>query len=293
VSLEEPNALLLDLAEYALDSEPYADREEILRLDNILRSRLGWPARGGGVAQPWVEQDTSTPQVVRLRYTFESEIPVTGAELALENASLAKLSLNGQSAAVVEGWYVDKCIGKIKLPPFKAGSNVLELSLPYGKKIDLEAAYLLGDFGVRVAGTRCTLTAPVRSLAFGDITRQGLPFYGGNLSYHLEAESRKGRLVITASAYAAPLLKVKVDGKDRGVIVYSPYELEVTGLSDGPHKIELVCFGSRINTFGQLHCQMGHDGFWWGPGSWRTQGPAWSYEYRFWPQGVLKSPEIS
>ena len=156
----------------------------------------------------------------------------------------------------------------------------------------MEACYLLGDFGVRVAGTICTLTAPVRSLAFGDITRQGLAFYGGNITYHLRAESRNGRMVIAAASYRGQLLRVRVDGTDRGVIAYSPYQLAIEGLSDGTHEVDLVWYGCRINTFGQLHGNIRDEGFWWGPDSWRSSGPAWTYEYRFWPQGVLKSPEI-
>jgi hypothetical protein len=292
VTLHEPNVLLLDMAEYALDAEPYQGREEILRLDNILRDRLRWPTRGDAFAQPWVEHDAGTPHSLRLRYTFESELPLAGLELAMENAGITRVSLNGEGAGPVRGWYVDKCIGKVKLPPVKPGTNVLELVLPYGKKIDVESAYLLGDFGVRVAGTLCALTPPVRSLAFGDITRQGLPFYGGNLSYRLEAEGGPGRAVIAASSYAGHLLKVKVDGRDQGPLVYSPYERELRDFGSGRHELELVYFGSRVNTFGQLHCHNRVPGYWWGPNSWRTQGPAWSYEYQFWPQGVLKSPEI-
>jgi hypothetical protein len=293
ITLHEPNVLLLDMAEYALDNEPYTEREEILRLDNKLRLRLGWPARGNDIAQPWVEHDASTPHTLRLRYTFESEVPLSGAELALENTDAAAITLNGEASGPACGWYVDKCIGKVTLPLIKTGSNVLELSMPYGKKTSVEALYLLGDFGVRAAGTLCTLTTPVRVLAFGDITRQGLPFYGGNISYHLEAESTGGGFAITASCYRGHLLKVAVDGIDRGIIAYSPYRLEIPGLADGTHRIELVFFGSRINTFGQLHANVKDHGFWWGANSWRTQGPAWTYEYRFRPQGVLKSPEIT
>jgi hypothetical protein len=293
VSLEEPNVLLLDMAEFALDREAFRPLEEILRLDNILRTELGWPTRGDAFAQPWVEHDAATPHLLRLRCTFDSEIEIEGTELALENSTNATVSLNGEKAGPVQGWYVDKCIGKLPLPAIKKGSNVLEISLPYGRKVDVEAMYLLGDFGVRVAGAFCTLISPIKSLGFGDITCQGLPFYGGNLSYHLEAESRGGKMIITASAYRGHLLRLKVDGLDRGVIAYSPYRLELNGLADGKHSVELVYFGSRVNTFGQLHCNNRSPGFWWGPNSWRSLGTAWTYEYRFWPQGVLKSPEIS
>jgi hypothetical protein len=291
VTLEEPNVLLLDIAEYALDGGAWRPAEEILRLDNLLRHELGWPRRGGQVAQPWVENDTSTPHTLKLRYSFDSELAFTGLELALENACQAAVTLNGEKADPPSGWYVDKCIGKVKLPALKLGRNILEVSLPYGRKVDVEAMYLLGGFGARVTGTSCTLTAPVLSLGFGDITRQGLPFYGGNLTYHLEAESRGGAMVITASSYRGHLLRVKVDGIDRGVIAYSPYRLEVPGLSKGKHKVDLVYFGSRVNTFGQLHANI-RDTYWWGPNSWRSLDAGWTYEYRFWPQGVLKSPEI-
>jgi hypothetical protein len=244
------------------------------------------------VAQPWVENDAGTPHTLKLRYTFDSEAALTGLELALENASRASVRLNGEKAGSPSGWYVDKCIGKVPLPALKLGRNILELTMPYGRKVDAEAMYLLGGFGVRVAGSSCTLTGPVSSLGFGDITRQGLPFYGGNITYHLEAESRGESMVITASCYRGHLLRVKVDGLDRGVIAYSPYRLEVPGLPGGKHKIELRYFGSRVNTFGQLHANIRDYGYWWGPNSWRSLYAGWTYEYRFWPQGILKSPEI-
>jgi hypothetical protein len=292
VTLEEPNVLLLDMAEYSLDSGHWRCCEEILRLDNILRTELKWPNRCDSIAQPWVENDTTKPHTLRLRCTFESEIPLSGAELALENAVSATVTLNGEKTGQVNGWYVDKCIGRISLPEIKAGINVLEVSIPYGRKVDIEAMYLLGDFGVNVSGTFCVITKPVRVLSFSDITRQGLPFYGGNIIYHLEAETPTDDLTIRVTNYRGHLLKINVDGKDYGPLVYSPYEMVISRVGKGRHKIDLVWFGSRINTFGQLHCVERDPSYWWGPNSWRTTGANWSYEYRYWSQGVLKSPEI-
>jgi hypothetical protein len=292
VTLHEPNVLLLDIAEYALDDEAYRPAEEILRLDNRLRGELGWPRRSDAVAQPWVEHDAGTPHVLRLRYTFDGELTLAGAELALENAAVTTVRLNGVTAASPEGWYVDRSIGRVRLPDIQVGINTLELSLPYGRKTDPEAVYLLGNFGVRAAGCFCTLTKPVTSLAFGDITRQGLPFYGGNITYHLEFQSAAPALEIAATSYRGHLLRVKVDGEDRGVIAYAPYRLKAAGLKGRSRRVDVLYFGSRINTFGQLHANIRDPGFWWGPNSWRTSGPAWTYEYRFWPQGVLKSPEV-
>lgn len=305
VTLDEPNVLLLDLAEYALDDAPYRPKEEILRIDNLLRTELGWPTRGEAFAQPWVEADESTPCTLRLRFTFLSELAVTGAELAMENAAMTTVYLNGIAARIggndarfggndagpVRGWYVDKCIGKVPLPEITAGENILEISLPYGKKIDVEAFYLLGDFGVKVHGCQCTLTKPVRELAFGDITRQGLPFYGGNLTYHFEAALDQGEYELAATCYRGHLLRLAVDEWDLGVIAFAPYRLKTGPLTAGVHRFDLTLFGNRINTFGQLH-QTDKATEWWGPDSWRSTGSNWTYEYNLWPQGVLKSPEL-
>ena len=291
VSLSEPNVLLLDMPEYALDGGDFLPADEILRLDDKLRARLGWPLRGERFAQPWVENDSSTPHTLRLRYSFDSDIAIESLWLAMENAENAEVTLNGRPGGQPEGWYVDKCIKRIPVHGVKSGENVIEISFPYGKKTDVEACYLLGDFGVEVRGCSCRLTAPVRSLSFGDITRQGLPFYGGNLTYHMEAESRGGSLEIEAGSYRSHLLRVLVDEAEAGIIAYSPYKLRVDGLKPGIHKIDLICYGTRVNTFGQLHRNDRVDQ-WWGPASWRTTGAAWTWEYKLWEQGVLKSPEI-
>ena len=290
-TLEEPNVLLLDRAEYALDEEAYSPAEEILRLDNLLRERLGWPLRGGRIAQPWVEKDRTTPHTVRLRYTFDSEIPLEGAELALENAEACAVTLNGRPAALTGGWYVDKCIGRQALPPVVPGRNTLEVTLPFGRSVNLEAMYLLGSFGVNVQGVHCGLTALPQSIAFGDITRQGFPFYGGNLTYHMAAELAPGRYTLEASQYRAALLRVRVDGEDKGALAFAPYRLSFDIAAPGTHTIDLTMFGCRINTFGQVH-QADKTIEWWGPQSWRSEGAAWTYEYALWPQGVLKSPEL-
>ena len=290
-SLDEPNVLLLDRPEYALDGEPFGPAEEILRLDNLLRGRLGWPRRGGQVAQPWVEKDRTTPHTLRLRYTFDSEILIEGAELALENAEKSAVSLNGLPAGPADGWYTDKCIGKRALPAIRPGKNVLEVSVPYGRTVNVEAMYLLGAFGVDVQGVYCTLTELPKQITFGDITRQRFPFYGGSLTYRMTAELRPGRYQLNVSVYRAALLRVAVDGRDQGVIAYAPYTCAFEIAGPGTHIIELKAFGCRINTFGQVH-QADKTITWWGPQSWRTDGVMWSYEYCLWPQGVLKSPEL-
>ncbi|MBQ6564185.1 MAG: hypothetical protein IJL88_09750 [Clostridia bacterium] len=289
--LEEPNVLLLDRAEYALDDELWNPAEDILRLDNEVRRKLGWPLRGGAIAQPWVETDHSTPHTLNLRYTIRSEINISMAELALENASACTVTLNGQRTVPAYGWYVDKCIRKVILPQIRPGENKLEVSIPYGKRTNPEAMYLLGAFGVKVQGVYCTLTALPCEITFGDITRQGLPFYGGNITYRIHTNLPSGQYALQVSDFRSALLRVSLDGKDLGVIAYAPYRIMFDIPKEGRHTLEIKAFGCRINTFGQVHLA-DKTITWWGPDSWRTVGVMWSDEYCLWQQGILKSPEL-
>ena len=136
-----------------------------------------------------------------------------------------------------------------------------------------------------------TLGKPVRKLVFGDITSQGLPFYGGNLTYHLDIKSGAAGLLLRVPHYRGAMMEVSVDGKPAGRIVYSPYTLELPALPPGKHKVDIRLYGTRYNTFAQLH-NADSSLTWFGPNSWRTLGDAWTYEYRFKPFGILKSPEL-
>ena len=72
--------------------------------------------------------------------------------------------------------------------------------------------------------------------------------------------------------------------------ILNPYELAVKA-DAGEHLVQLRLYGTRQNGFAQLHHTQGVY-FYQSPNSWRSAGDLWSYEYRFKPAGILKSPEI-
>lgn len=291
VRLSEPNALLLDLCAYALDGEPYRPVEEVLRADNLLRTELGLPTRQHQVVQPWCCPEEPAQHTLSLRFTFQSELALAGASLALEGAAQATVTLNGQPVApVVTGYYVDEAIGTLALPPLRQGENMLELTLPFGPRTNTEWCYLLGDFGVRVEGALKTVTPPVRTLCFGDICSQGLPFYGGNLTYELPVTVGQNGLTVRTPHYRGALVGVSVDGRRVGTIAFAPYRCHLD-LPAGEHTLGLTLFGTRVNTFGPVH-NANESWYWFGANSWFTRGDEYSYEYRLKPAGILKSPEI-
>ena len=289
-NLSERNAYLLDIAEFSLDGGEFKPEEEILRLDNVCREALGFVERGGHVAQPWVLAPETIEHYVTLRFSITSEIDYSGAELALEDAEKAKIIFNGNEIANnITGWYVDKDIKTVALTDIKKGINILEITLPFGKRTNTEWCYLLGNFGVRVTGRDKVITSLPEKIGFGTIINQGLPFYGGNITYHLEAEGEA--FAIEATRYRGALISVAVDGDTKGKIVYPPYHLEINGLSAGKHKIDITLFGHRYNGFGAVHLtDTKHS--WHGPGAWRSNEECWSYEYVLRDVGILARPII-
>lgn len=292
--LSEDNVLVLDTAEFKLDTEKeFSPAEEVLRLDNICRRRLGLRDRSGHVVQPWAMGECSADNKITLRFTFESEIAYEGAVLAIEEAEKAGIVFNGEKVCNKSiGYYVDIAIDKVALPAIVKGTNTLEITLPFGARTNTENVFILGKFGVSVAGRYAKIISLPEKIVFGNLTGLGFPFYGGNVTYKFKAKSSFGCLAIKASDYRGALLSVRVDGKEAGKIIYPPYELKINDLADGEHDVELTVFTHRYNTFGPLHLVNVRES-WHGPGAWRSEGANWSYEYVLRPTGVLSSVEVN
>ncbi|MBQ8893828.1 MAG: hypothetical protein IJ043_05405 [Clostridia bacterium] len=289
----EENVLLLDVPEFKLDDEPWNPREEILRLDNQLRDRLGYPSRREKFAQPWVVPDDPAEHTASVRYTVNSAIKVKGAKLALEDAEKATILVNGKPISnEVTGWYVDEAIKTVALPDLKKGINTIEITLPFAKRANLEACYLLGNFDVKVQGTETVIVEPSHLLGFGSIAAQGLPFYGGNITYELPLEVPADCDVeLHIGKYKGALCKVALDDGEAVPLAFSPYNVSFKKVQKGSHTLKVTVFGHRFNTFGCVHnCDEQYS--WFGPDCWRTVGDRWSYEYQLKEIGLLISPKV-
>lgn len=293
IALSEPNVLLLDTAQYAFDDEEnWRDEEELLRADDAFREELGYPLRKKEVAQPWVVPDEPITHHLRLKFTVHSEMEIKAPQLALEKAESVEIAVNGcpvDNAPV--GWFVDESIKKVQLPDLPAGDSVIELTLPFGRRSNVEWCYLLGDFGVRVQGAEKTVIPPVRRLGFGDWTTQGLPFYCGNVTYKIPVRVEKDTLTIRVPQYRGSVLGMEMDGVRQGDMAYAPYEYTFTNLQPGEHEVGITVYGNRVNGFGCVH-NCDDSTSWFGPDCWRSEGVRWCYEYRLRKSGLLVSPQI-
>ncbi|MCX7046178.1 MAG: glycosyl hydrolase [Candidatus Sumerlaeota bacterium] len=313
-AMSEPNVCVLDMARYRIEEREWQPETEVLKVDRAVRKAFGLPFRSGEMIQPWYRNKTQPqPEIkgkVRLAFDFHIEQALQGPViLCMERPERFSLKLNGEpiSNAAMEGWWVDTAFQKVPLPSglLRAGANELECETIFHEGINIEALYLIGDFGVRVEGTKKILTALPEKIAVGDLTAQGFAFYGGAITYKIPAAAKLGdgeRAFIVTPKFEAACVKVMASsGKIERLIAWQPYEAEITeALAPGGKdvletamggEIELEVVLTRRNTFGPLH-QIPLKAEAYGPGNFTTEGENFSQNYMLYPSGLLQAPEI-
>lgn len=290
---EEPNVLLLDMAEYSLDGVSWEKKEEILRIDTKIRTKLGYPLRIAAHAQPWtMKKQADKTQLLILKYTVICEQELKSLFFAAEELNKSAIYLDGQLIDKVKiGYYVDRAIEKIRFPDLTAGNHEILMKIDFDGKANLEPCYLLGDFTVEVSGSSFVLKADRTSEGWFSLIKQGMPFYGGNAAYHTECFLEASTYELTVSKFRSPLLSVKLDGRDIGKIAFSPYCLTFEVERTGNHRLEILSYGNRINTFGAVH-DCDEREIYFDSNAWRTVGEDWAYEYQLKETGILKAPVI-
>jgi len=212
-------------------------------------------------------------------------------DFAFEGGNGVELVWNGKPVArTYDRHFVDKAIQVETLGAVCVGENLLEMKIPFGPGVNVEWCYLLGDFGVHVAGAAAVLTAKPEKLSFGDLTMQGMPFYGGVVHYHTTFTSDGSNVELEIPEYKGALVSVKLDDREQDVFA-EPYKVLFTDVAAGEHNLTITLYGSRINTFGQVHnCNRKEE--YYGPKTWRTSGKNWSYVYQLRQTGVLVTPIV-
>ncbi|MFT3985570.1 MAG: glycosyl hydrolase [Lachnospiraceae bacterium] len=293
-SVEEPNVVLLDMPEYSIDENGFQKKEEILRIDEKLREQLHFFKRNSSMEQPYRRSKVKKEEhSLLLRYTVLSCIELQEVYLALEDMESTQISWNREKVTKEEiGWYVDEDFRKVRLGKLLMGENILELSIPFNEDRNLEACYLLGEFGVQVEGSAVKVVPCPLRLAWGSIVHQAFGFYGGTISYKLKVNCPEGKLRIQIPKYRGALVGIFIDQFRRGSIIEAPYIFEADNLEPGEHEIEMRLFGNRYNTFSHLHyLNDGKDSVS-SPSLWRDRGDNWCYEYNTKPVGILSAPRI-
>ncbi|MCL1888563.1 MAG: hypothetical protein FWF96_06800, partial [Kiritimatiellaeota bacterium] len=249
VSLDSPNILLLDRPKFRVENGPEGEAQ-ILRVDDAVRDHLGFERRSRVMYQPWFKKtflaDNPRRCRVALDYAFVVEhLPEGDLFLCLEQPDSHALAVNGTPLAQEDcGHFADSCVRKLRVPLslLKPGENRITSVCDFTEEVDLESMYLMGGFGVRREENNSFMTPPVKRLALGDITAQGLPHYAGTVTYHMAAPE-DGTLF--CDGFKGIAVRVRQGGVKPKLLPFEPYETEVRA---GVLAIELIC--TMGNAFG-------------------------------------------
>ncbi|HOS42129.1 MAG TPA: hypothetical protein PK794_00405, partial [Armatimonadota bacterium] len=295
----EPNVLVMDRPDVSVDGgETWWGPDLEFRQRRKLAEHFGiadalqW--------QPWVAIrkglfDGKGGEVT-LRYRVHSALERPTAALVMEDLRRATaLTVNGRPVEISAlDWHWDRGFDKVEIGAYlTAGENVIAARLPYDFRTEIEAAYLVGDFGVRlVSPYEGELVPEPARLASGSWVEQGYPFYSGAITYRTTIAAPAGRAFLRLKGASGILYHVRVNGVEVGPILWRPHVVELTAaLRPGENALEIEVVSSRQNTLGPLHEKAGDDNRWVGPGAfegpWQTRDELSLFDY-----GLLGGAEI-
>jgi len=254
--------------------------------------------RGHGMVQPWAQpidqNPVSTP--LTLRTTFEiRRLPQAVCHLLLEQPDRWQIKINGVNVPLdaASEWFIDPCFRKFPLPDgcLKVGRNTLELFTVFQEGVDLEALYLLGNFGVYANRSGAThLDLPPQKLLVGDICSQGFPHYTGRIEYQLDLPpTKRAQRRVRLRSVGGALATVRFPDQSQATSL--PFQPRFTILPGSIRTLFCEVILTRRNLFGPLHLvpkiQNAIT-----PASFRSTGTACSRTPQLFPSGLLKAPEI-
>ncbi len=294
-SLDEPNVCVLDEVEYSIDGSNWI-KDDVLRADRAVRKHFGIQHRSGEMVQPWYqkkffgESACKTLGKISLRYSFTvDQLPSQDVVLCVEEAQKFSICLNGTQLKYNpdDGFWIDIAFKKIRVDKtlLQSGDNTIELTTDFNALSNLEAVYLVGDFGVYLDGTIRIIRDLPQTLSIGDISVQGLPFYGADLNYEIELAEESNYLDVPNFDGAFIALRTE---NGREIRPWAPYGFSLEGKS-GKARLEVML--TRRNTFGPLH-QIPLHTEWYAPRSFVSEGEAWQDAPNLWPNGLLASPIV-
>lgn len=233
-----------------------------------------------------MRRPTSYP--IRLCFSVLCEqLPQTPLLLALEDLPAQTLTVNGMAIPLCKaaGFWVDSCFSLYALPAacWKLGENRIEWTASYSEACGLEAAYLLGDFGVWFRSGTPVVGCLPQALKIGNLVYQGLPFYSGKVQYLFDVPADQ-KFWLQLDAFGGSCAAA-VCGGERTVFWDSdPIRLH----SDAAQTLELELILNRRNTFGPLH-RFPRKQPYIAPDSFTCDDAS---RYCLYPTGLLHAPEV-
>ncbi|MBE5732423.1 MAG: hypothetical protein E7353_05220 [Clostridiales bacterium] len=232
--LSEPNVMVLDSAQYVVNGDGRGEFD-VLQIDKFIRKEFNLFAREG--IQPYFKKNVmgiSSDAVVadvELRFRFAVRSKPSKLQIVLEEPERFVITVNDRRLSQTKvGDWIDKSFEKIALPStyLNIGENVISLSFKLSDDTPIEPIYLIGDFGVKIIRNDTYEVNEIvelpQKLAIGDVTKQGLPYYGGKIYYYLPLEKGYYRFSFPSPRTFA-CVKIKSANKEK-TVAFAPFTCE-------------------------------------------------------------------
>ena len=274
----DPNVLVLDIARWRTDEEPYSDPMPVV---DIQQELMRWDGQ----------------QPVTLRFEFTCDVADLSGQrfgLVMEDPAAHELWYNEMRTPLSDGGpYWDAAFRRVDVSRYvRPGRNVIELRRPWQldpRRRDLltgrvggwavrtvapdtewEAVYLVGDFAVDfpdgthqgdggsrwMRGRPRLIDEPDR-LTGTDLVRAGYPFFTGRLVLEREVtlpHTPGEGAVLELPSFKAVTATVVVNGHEAGTVWQCPGEVSVDGLlSKGRNHVAVILTTGLRNLLGPHH----------------------------------------
>ena len=285
VERRQKNVLLLEFCNFKRGDDAYSRDYPVLAVHEML-----------------VAEDYHGP--LTQKFTFTAEQPFDGLELVLEDAADHTIVFNGQPIpTTVTGYYWSRSFHTVALPTCAAGENVIEVTRNYvplekmkssigslfqtQNGVELESMYLIGNFAVKTVQeperngnlryARAMTLVPETGSVFGELTRNGYPFYAGTIALTQEFNSTfggDGKLVL--DELNGSHCHVYLNGVDCGTLRCAPYCVDIShALKEGKNVLTLELVNTLRNLLGPYHRPLGELGTNFG-GGYKYPNAAWA-----------------
>jgi hypothetical protein len=291
---DEQNACVLDYCRWRWKNGEWHGDNEVLRVDRQIRSELGIEWRGGQMLQPWYSKLHHKKRYGELQLAYEFYIDVIPTEdlvLAGERPELNTYKINGAPLNCKDenDFWIDGCFKKMTVPvsALRLGRNEVTVDVNFMRTTNIEAIYLIGNFGVRLDGHKRTLTEEPHLMGCKNYAEYCMPFFSGNLTFTVAPEmfadvlgdsaETADRIVLTPKDFTGACVKVSA-GDRTELLSWDPYEADVTEAYRRLLPINVTVFGTRANLFGPLH-ETNRPAPSCGPGNFVTGGERFTEDY--------------
>ena len=235
------------------------------------------------------------PVDIRQQFRVKAEYVPQTLYLACETPGIFTITVNGKHVDTTRdcGFFRDRSFRKLDVSGlFHEGENIIETNVRFTQSdevyenikksrlfeseknkltydMEIEAMYLVGDFGVRGEGcyedidNRASffsgdfvLTAPTTSVTLDHIERQGYLFFAGELTVKRSLILAEGDTARTLSFDKAGLnaIRVTVNGRHIDTVLWPPYRVDLASyLCAGENDIELTLVNNLRNLLGPHH----------------------------------------